>query len=93
MRVTNASGLSDLLKENMVLRAEIATLVDILRMSELTECLPHDWLSRLKQARHTETYLNIANEYDAQLAKLDHAASREEIEEVLQHIPLMRITE
>ena len=93
MQDTKAPGLIGLFQENMVLRAEIATLVEILRISELTERLPEDWLSRLKQARHTESYQNIAKAYDRQLAKLDRATSRGEIDEVLQDIPLMILNE
>lgn len=93
MQTIETSGLINLLKENMKLRAEVTTLVDILRASELTERVPDDWYARLKLARSTERYQSIVREYDEQFTQLGHAKSREDIDAVLHHIPMMRFSE
>jgi len=91
MQLQKASGLVDLLKENMVLRAEVEALIEILRVAEMTEQVPTDWRALLKEARQTKAYRDVTEQYDQLFGLVENAASRMEIDELLQGIPLTEL--
>jgi hypothetical protein len=88
MQSQRSSGLVELLKENMVLRAEINALADILKVSDMTGQKPADWRALLRDARETMAYRDTAERYNPLFARLDDTSSRAEIDAVLQEIPL-----
>ncbi|HTV04181.1 MAG TPA: hypothetical protein VME86_02355 [Acidobacteriaceae bacterium] len=88
MQSQNTSGLVELLKENMALRAENEALADILKVSDLTGERPVDWRAILKDARQSKAYRDMVERYDPVFSQLDDAVSRAEIDMLLQSIPL-----
>lgn len=88
MQSQQSSGLIELLKENMVLRAEINALAEILKVSDMTGQKPADWRALLRNARETRAYRDTAERYDLLFTQLDDTSSRPEIDAVLQEIPL-----
>lgn len=93
MQSNQASGLIDLLKENMVLRAENGTLTDILKVSDLTGERPVDWRATLRDARRGKEYRSLVGQYDSLFSRLEDATTRAEIDALLQQIPLRDLTE
>jgi len=91
MQLQKTSGLVDLLKENMVLRAEVEALMEILRVAEMTEQVPMDWRALLKETRQTKRYRDAAQQYDSVFRQVENSASKMEIDELLQIIPLMEL--
>lgn len=88
MQTQRASGLIELLKENMELRAEVKALIDILKVSDLTGQRPAEWRATLNDARHSKAYREAVERYHPLFARLDSATTREEIDSLLQKIPL-----
>ena len=91
MQLQKTSGLVDLLKENMVLRAEVEALMEILRVAEMTEQVPMDWRALLKETRQTKRYRDAAQQYDSVFRQVENSANKMEIDELLQIIPLMEL--
>lgn len=83
-----ASGLVDLLRENMTLRAEATALVRILEARELTGQLSGDWRALLKTARTTQPYLAVAQRYDDVIERVAEASTRSDIDRVLESVEL-----
>ncbi len=88
MQTQRSSGLIELLKENMALRAEISALIDILKVSDLTGQRPAEWRATLNDVRRSRAYRDAVEQYDALLARLEDATTRAEIDFLLQKISL-----
>lgn len=88
MQQRHASGLVDLIRENMRLRAELAALVRILEGRELTGEFSGDWRDLLRTARATQPYKNIEHGYDDLIAKVSEVSTRTEIDRLLESIEL-----
>lgn len=83
-----ASGVLDLLRENMALRAEAAALVRILEARELTGEFTGDWRALLRTTRSTEPYLATIHRYDNEIERAGEASSRQEMDRVLESVEL-----
>ena len=88
METQRSSGLIELLKENVALRAEVEALIDILKVSDLTGQRPAEWRATLRDARQSKAYRDAVERYHALFARLDDAGTRAEIDALLQKIPL-----
>lgn len=88
MRQQYASGLVDLLRENMTLRAEAAALMRILEARELAGEFAGDWRALLKTARTTEPYRATVHRYDDVIQKVGEATSRADVDRVLESVEL-----
>lgn len=88
MQQRYASGLVDLIRENMRLRAELAAVVRILEARELTGEFSGDWRDLLRTARATHPYKNTEHRYDDVIAKVSEVATRAEIDHLLESIEL-----
>lgn len=91
MHAEKATSLVDLLQENMLLRAEVASLAEILDVAEETGQLPADWRSLLREARQTQTYRDVAGQYQSLFRELENVADRAGIEERLETVRLARL--
>ena len=93
MHAEKATSLVDLLQENMLLRAEIASLAEILDVAAETSQVPSDWRSILREARQTKKYRDVAEQYQSLFLELENVAGRAEIEERLESVrPAILIT-
>ena len=90
MEPRHASGVVDLMKENMLLRAEIAALVRILESRELTGESTGDWRSLLKSARATTPYRRVAHQYDDLIHHIAETSTRAEIDQLLESVELYK---
>lgn len=90
MQSRHASGLVELIRENMWLRAELAALVRILEARELTGEFSGDWRDLLRAARGTQPYKNTEHRYDGVIAKVSDVSTRGEIDRLLQSIELYK---
>ena len=81
-----ASGVLDLLRENMTLRADVAALVRILEARELTGEFTGDWRALLKTARATEIYQASIYRYDDVIERAGEASSRAEMDRALEGV-------
>ena len=88
MQQRPASGLVDLIRENMRLRAELAALVRILEARELTGEFSGDWRDLLRTTRATQPYKNIEQRYDDVIARVSELSTRAEIDRLLESIEL-----
>lgn len=88
MHQRNASGVVDLLRENMVLRAELEALAGILDGGELTGQLSSDWRTLLKNQRTTQIYRATVQQYDDVIRQVSEASSRAEIDRLLGSVEL-----
>ena len=88
MQPGHASGLVELIRENMRLRAELDALVRILEARELTGEFSGDWRDLLRTARGTHPYKNIEHRYDNVIAKVSDVSTRAEIDRLLESIEL-----
>lgn len=88
MRQRYASGLVDLLHENMVLRAEVEALVGILRTRELTGQIAGDWFDVLKTERKTQSYQGVVHRYDDVIAQVAEVSTRADVDRVLESVEL-----
>jgi hypothetical protein len=74
-------------RENLRLRADIATLASILAMCEALHQPPERWKEQWSQARETPAYRKIAEQYEPQLTKLETLADENEVREILRDFP------
>jgi len=86
MYTGKAMSLVDLLQENMVLRAEVASLAELLDVAQEIGEVPADWRSLLKDARQTQKYLNIAEQYESLFKKLRDVTDKSELETLLEEV-------
>ena len=86
MCTDKAMSLVDLLQENMVLRAEVASLAELLDVAQEIGEVPADWRSLLKDARQTQKYLNIAEQYESLFKKLRDVSDKSELETLLEEV-------
>lgn len=86
MHAEKATSLVDLLQENMLLRAEVASLAEILDVAEETSQVPADWRSLLREARQTKKYRDVAGQYQSLFTELENIADRAGIEERLESV-------
>lgn len=88
MQHRHASGLVELIRENMRLRAEVAALIRILEARELTGEFSGDWRALLRTARSTQPYNGILHRYDDVIEQVAAVSTRGEIDRVLEEIEL-----
>lgn len=88
MQPRHASGLVELIRENMRLRAELAALVRLLEARELTGEFSGDWRELLRTARGTQPYKNTVHRYDDVIAKVSEVSTRADIDRLLESIEL-----
>lgn len=86
MHAEKRTSLVELLQENMLLRAEVASLAEILDVAEETSQAPDDWRSLLREARQTKKYRDIAGQYQSLFMELENVAGIAEIEERLESV-------
>jgi hypothetical protein len=90
MEARHASGVVDLMKENMLLRAEISALVRILESRELTGDSSGNWRALLKSARTTTPYKRLAHRYDDLIQHIAETSTRSEIDQLLESVELYK---
>jgi hypothetical protein len=78
-----ARRLSELLRENARLQAEVQALGGILRSAVLHREAPKAWSLALKQMRNTPEYRTVAEQYAEQIARLERSANAREIQQIL----------
>ena len=83
-----ASGVLDLLRENMSLRAEAAALVRILEARELTDEFAGDWRALLQSARTTEPYQATTHRYNDVLERVGEASSRADMDRLVESVEM-----
>ncbi len=88
MRQRHASGLIDLLRKDLELRAENAVLIRIPEARELTGNSSGDWRALLEIARTTQACLSIAERYDHLIGRVTQASTRAEIDHLLEPVEL-----
>lgn len=86
-------GLTGLLKENMLLRAELASLAEVLNIAETTGQLSTDWRSLLREARKTKAYREIAERYDPLFKRIEDLGDTTGIDELLHAVPFAELIE
>jgi hypothetical protein len=91
MHAQKTTPLVDLLRENMLLRAEVSSLAEILEVAEETGQLPADWRNLLRETRRTRTYLDIAGQYESLFRELENVTDRADIEERLETVELAKL--
>ena len=79
--------LTELLRENMTLRADNNALANMLNVAELTGEVPVDWRSTLEERRKTNMYRNLAEAYEPLLHHIEQTCDEAVIEKLLQDIP------
>lgn len=85
-----ASGLTDLLRENMLLRAEVQALLGILESRELTGRAAAGWLDVLRTERKTESYLATVHRYDDLIHQVANVAKRTDVDRLLESVELYK---
>lgn len=85
-----ASGITDLLRENMALRAEVEALTGILQARELTGRIASDWRDVLSTVRKTESYLATVHRYDDLIQRVSEAGERADVDRMLESVELHR---
>jgi hypothetical protein len=88
MQQRHASGVVDLLRENMHLRAELAALVRILEARELTGEFSGSWRNLLKTARSTQPYRSLAHRYDDLIERVSETSTRAQMDHLLESVEL-----
>jgi len=78
--------LTELLRENMTLRADNNALANMLNVAELTGEVPVDWRSILEETRKTHVYRNFAEAYEPLLHRIEQTCDEAVIEKLLQDI-------
>ena len=91
MQFQKTYGLVELLKENMLLRAEVASLTEILTIAETTGQLSADWRVLLKEARQTQAYRDVAEQYDTLFKQIEDVADTTGIDDLLQAVPFAEL--
>ena len=82
----------ELLRENMMLRAEVWSLASILTYVETQGHLPIEgWLATLKEMRRTPEYRNISEQYESLFARVEQAADVNEAVRLLETMPSAQI--
>lgn len=82
----------ELLREHMMLRAEVRSLASILTYVETQGHLPiEDWLATLKEMRQTPEYRNISEQYESLFARVEQAADVNEAVRLLETMPSAQI--
>ena len=89
MQVRHASGLVDLLQENIVLRADLTALIGILEARELTGQISGDWRVVLQTIRKTQAYQSILHRYDHLLERAAEASTRVDIDHMPESVELL----
>jgi hypothetical protein len=76
-----------LIREHFRLQAEVRMLAAILETAVVKDQPPIGWLEALKQARKTQTYRNISEQYAPLLAQLEQSADANELDRLIGTIP------
>lgn len=91
MQERHASGLVDLLQENVALRADLTALIGLLEARELTGQISADWRTVLQAIRKTQSYQNILHRYDHVLERAAEASTRADIDHMLESVELLEL--
>ena len=78
-----AHYLSDLLRENARLQAEVHSLGAILRSAVQHREIPKGWSAALKRMRTTLEYRAVAAQHDTLITQLERSAATRDIRQIL----------
>ena len=82
----------ELLREHMVLQAEVRSLASILTYVETQGHLPIEgWLATLKEMRQTPEYRKISEQYEPLFARVEQAADVTEALQLIETMPSAQI--
>jgi hypothetical protein len=76
-----------LVREHFRLQAEVRTLAAMLEVAERLDQAPFKWLDALKQARETQGYRSISEQFEPQLVAIEHSLEENELAHLLGSIP------